>query len=51
MRKLVHDCIKLHDIEKIILFTASNNIPAQKVYESLGFQRIGYYGMYFGQLN
>ncbi|MEM7130912.1 MAG: GNAT family N-acetyltransferase [Chloroflexota bacterium] len=30
-------------IEKAVLFTDNNNIPAQKAYESLGFQRIGDY--------
>lgn len=32
-------------IEKAILFTAHDNIPAQKAYESLGFERIGDYAI------
>lgn len=51
MKKLIHDCIVNLNVEKIILFTASENYPAQKVYEAIGFNRIGHYGMYFGKLS
>lgn len=49
MQKLLYDCKNLHGLEKIILFTGENNIPAQRVYEAIGFEKIGRYGMYFGQ--
>lgn len=48
LNKLIYDCKHKHGITKIILFTGENNIPAQKVYESIGFVRVGHYGMYFG---
>ena len=32
-------------VEKAILFTAHDNLPAQKAYESLGFERIGDYAI------
>ena len=36
---------KAEGVSKAILFTETDNIPAQKAYESLGFERIGDYGM------
>lgn len=50
MNKLLHDCIVKLGVDKVILFTASDNYPAQKVYEKIGFKRIGHYGMYFGRI-
>ncbi len=35
-------------LRKLIIFTGHENSPAQKVYESLGAQRIGFYGLLFG---
>jgi RimJ/RimL family protein N-acetyltransferase len=32
-------------VEKAILFTGEDNLPAQKAYEALGFRRIGDYGL------
>ena len=50
MKKLIYDCkIKL-SLKTIILFTGIENIPAQKVYEGIGFKKIGNYGMYFGRI-
>jgi len=50
MKNLIHDCLYKQGINKLILFTGDDNIPAQKVYESVGFNRIGHYGMYFGEI-
>ncbi len=49
MRGLLYDCFHQHKLQKIILFTGNTNIAAQKVYEAIGFKRIGRYGMFFGK--
>lgn len=36
---------KKEKVEKAILFTGDSNIPAQKAYESLGFQQVGNFGI------
>lgn len=36
-------------LEKIILFTGEDNFAAISLYESLGFKRIGYFGLLFGE--
>ena len=36
---------KAGGVVEATLFTEMDNIPAQKAYESLGFERIGDYGM------
>jgi len=36
-------------MDKVILFTGEDNIPAVKLYEGLGFERIGYFGLLFGE--
>lgn len=36
---------KVAGVEEALLFTEKENVPAQKAYESLGFERIGDYGM------
>jgi predicted GNAT family acetyltransferase len=46
MRVLLRDSAELHGIRKMILFTGEKNIPAQKVYEGLGFERIGQFGIF-----
>ncbi|MCK5883374.1 MAG: GNAT family N-acetyltransferase [Bacteriovoracaceae bacterium] len=48
MKKLVYDCITKLNLSTIILFTGTENISAQKVYEGIGLKKIGSYGMYFG---
>lgn len=48
MEKLLYDSKHLHQLRKIILFTGEKNFPAQKLYESLSFARIGHYGIFFG---
>lgn len=47
MTKLVWDSKEIHQLNTLILFTDENNIAAQRVYESLGFRKIGYFGMLF----
>ena len=47
MKKLMDDCQSLHRLKKLILFTGEGNLAARAVYEGLGFERIGHYGMFF----
>lgn len=48
MRVMLRDSAELHGIQRMILFTAEKNFPAQKVYEGLGFERIGRFGIFLG---
>lgn len=45
VKQIMQDSKNKHDITKLILFTDKNNSSAQKVYEKLEFQRIGYIGL------
>ena len=47
MQTLCHDAMTRHQLEKLILFTGERNLPARKLYESLGFSTIGYFGLLF----
>jgi len=49
MQKLIDDAVKVHGLSRLILFTAEDNGAAQRLYESLGFERIGDYGLFFGE--
>jgi len=48
--QLMLDSKNKHNVDKLILFTHDDNITAQKVYESLGFKPIGYFGLIVGAL-
>lgn len=37
-----------HELEKLILFTGDTNLAAQRLYESLGFERVGEFALLFG---
>jgi predicted GNAT family acetyltransferase len=47
MEKIIADSYHIHNIHTLILFTGEDNIPAQKLYEALGFVPIGYFGLLF----
>ena len=47
MLQMLRDCGSVHSLEKMLLFTGEKNFAAQKVYERLGFQRIGWFGLFF----
>lgn len=49
MQQLLLDAKELHEIRKVIIFTGEKNIPAQRLYNSLGASQIGYYALLFGQ--
>ncbi len=47
LETMISDAYNSHDIRTLILFTDQDNIPAQRLYESLGFKQIGYFGLLF----
>lgn len=49
MQQLLLDAKKLHSIRKLIIFTGEKNFPAQKLYNALGVQHIGYFSLLFGK--
>ncbi len=48
IRRLFHDSKELHAIRKLIIFTGKDNLPACKVYESLGCKPAGFFALFFG---
>lgn len=49
MRRLFHDCKKIHAIRKLIIFTGVDNLPARTVYESIGCTKADYFALFFGE--
>jgi len=49
MRHLLLDCREIHGHRKSILFTGEADIAAQKLYESVGYERVGYFALIFGK--
>ncbi|CDR34460.1 GNAT family N-acetyltransferase [Criblamydia sequanensis] len=50
MNRLIHDCKENLQLRKLIIFTGEKeNIPAQKLYESLGCQKVGHLALCFGE--
>ncbi|HEX2882858.1 MAG TPA: GNAT family N-acetyltransferase [Polyangiaceae bacterium] len=48
MRALLHDCVRLHDLRRLILFTGQKNQFARALYDSLGFLHVGQFALLFG---
>lgn len=48
IHKLLSDIKKIHNIRKLVIFTGENNLPAQKLYESIGVNQVGYFALLFG---
>ena len=48
MQKLIDDSANALALSKLILFTGDTNIAAQRLYESLGFNRMGDFALLFG---
>jgi predicted GNAT family acetyltransferase len=48
MRLLIQDCRKRLGFEKLVLFTGEDNTAARKLYESVGFQVAGGFGLLLG---
>jgi ribosomal protein S18 acetylase RimI-like enzyme len=49
MRTLIVESARVHGLTHLVLFTGEDNHPAQGVYESLGFQRVGEFALFFGR--
>ncbi len=48
IQKLIQD-IAIEGASKLVIFTEEDNIGAQKLYESLGAEQVGYYSLNFGR--
>jgi ribosomal protein S18 acetylase RimI-like enzyme len=48
MRLLIEDCRGRLGFEKLVLFTGEDNMSARKLYESLGFEPAGAFGLLLG---
>ncbi len=48
LQKQIQDVKDIHGFTKIILFRDIENYGAQKLYEALGFKKIGWFGIIFG---
>lgn len=51
MKKLFYDSKKRHSLRKLIIFTGESNLPARRVYDSLGVESIGHYALFFGSVS
>lgn len=49
MKTIVRDARLVHDLERLFLFTGENNTAARRLYEALGFESFGHFGLFFGQ--
>ncbi|MNS44153.1 Acetyltransferase (GNAT) family protein [compost metagenome] len=49
MQRLFADAAGPLGLHTLILFTGEGNVEAQRMYEQLGFERIGHFGLIFGQ--
>ncbi|MGE3275365.1 MAG: GNAT family N-acetyltransferase [Vicinamibacterales bacterium] len=49
MQTLLRDAVLTHRLTRIILFTGERQQPARALYESLGFEKIGVFGLFFGE--
>ena len=49
MGALISDLRRVHRLEKLFLFTCEDNRPARRLYESLGFEQFGHFGLFFGE--
>jgi RimJ/RimL family protein N-acetyltransferase len=48
MRQLIADCRNRHRFERLALFTGHDQLAARRLYESLGFQPVGTFGLFLG---
>lgn len=49
IKKLILDSKNIEHLDTLILNTANNNFAAQKIYEKVGFKKIGKFGLFFWQ--
>jgi predicted GNAT family acetyltransferase len=48
MRQLMVDCRLNHHFERLVLFTGEDNSAARRLYEALGFEASGAFGLFLG---
>jgi ribosomal protein S18 acetylase RimI-like enzyme len=48
MSHVLKDCRDLHGHNKSILFTGKTDVPAQKLYESIGYKQVGLFALILG---
>jgi ribosomal protein S18 acetylase RimI-like enzyme len=49
MTKLIRDSRLEHRLDRLFLFTGEENAAARQLYESLGFESFGHFGLFFGE--
>jgi uncharacterized protein len=49
LQSLIAESYAVHGLETLLLFTDENNLPARALYERLGFQETGNFGLIFGE--
>jgi predicted GNAT family acetyltransferase len=49
LAQLLKDSRDVHQVNRIFLFTGEDNVPARSLYESMGFERFGHFGLFFGE--
>ena len=47
--RLILDSREVHQLSRWCLFTEERNTAARQLYESLGFERFGHFGLFFGE--
>ncbi|MGE5244611.1 MAG: GNAT family N-acetyltransferase [Betaproteobacteria bacterium] len=47
MQTLMRDSVGVHHVDRLFLFTGPRNTAARAMYESLGFERFGHFGLFF----
>lgn len=48
MFHMLRDCLDIHGHAKSVLFTGERDLPAQKLYESMGYSRVGFFALVLG---
>jgi RimJ/RimL family protein N-acetyltransferase len=49
MQALIEDSRDYHHFERLTLFTGEDNVAARRLYDSLGFEAVGAFGLYLGE--
>lgn len=49
LTKLLQDSRDVHHLDRLFLFTGEENSAARKLYESVGFETFGHFGLFFGE--
>jgi predicted GNAT family acetyltransferase len=49
MSVLMRDSRAVHRLDRLFLFTGEGNLAARRMYEGLGFESFGHFGLFFGE--